>query len=62
MAKKLYRSQENKVLAGICGGIGEYFNIDPVLIRILWVVFTLMGGAGIIGYIIALFIVPKPLN
>jgi phage shock protein C len=59
MDRKLYRSGENRVLAGICGGIGEYFNIDPVLVRILWVIFTLMGGSGIIGYIIALFVIPK---
>jgi phage shock protein C len=59
MEKKLYRSDDNRVLAGICGGLGEYFNIDPAIIRILWVAFTFAGGAGVIGYIIALFIVPK---
>jgi phage shock protein C len=58
MDKKLYRSANDKILAGVCGGIGEYFNVDTVIIRLLWVVFTLMGGAGIIAYIIAAIIVP----
>jgi phage shock protein C len=57
--KKLFRSKKNKVIAGVCGGIGEYFNVDPVLIRLLWVVFTLMYGAGILAYIIAWIIIPK---
>jgi phage shock protein C len=55
----LYRSQNNKVFAGICGGVGEYFNIDPSIVRLIWVVAGLMFGSGIIAYIIALFIVPK---
>jgi len=58
MEKKLYRSDRNKVLAGVCGGIGEYFSVDPVIIRLLAVVFCLMGGAGILAYIIAIFIIP----
>jgi phage shock protein C len=58
MEKKLYRSSSDKVLAGVCGGIGEYFAVDSVIIRLLWVVFTLMGGAGLIAYIIAAIIVP----
>ena len=57
--KKLFRSKKNKVIAGVCGGIGEYFNVDPVLIRLLWVVFTLIGGAGILAYIIAWIIIPE---
>lgn len=58
MERKLYRSSENKVIAGVCGGIGEYFNVDPVIIRLIAVVFTLMGGSGLIAYIIAAFIIP----
>ena len=46
------------MFAGVCGGIGEYFGIDPVLIRLLAVVFCLMGGAGIIAYIVAAIIIP----
>ena len=52
MEKRLYRSSRNKVLAGVCGGIGEYFDVDPVIIRILAVVFTLMMGTGLIAYIV----------
>lgn len=58
MEKKLYKSANDKVLAGVCGGIGEYFAVDSVIIRLLWVVFTLMGGAGLIAYIIAAIIMP----
>ena len=57
--KKLYRSVKNKVLCGVCGGIGEYFNIDPTLVRLAWVLFSCMGGAGIWAYIIAAIIIPK---
>nr|MBI4156298.1 PspC domain-containing protein [Candidatus Woesearchaeota archaeon] len=56
--KRLYRSNTNKVLAGVCGGIGEYFDIDPVIIRLIWVLFLFMG-AGIIAYIIAWIVIPK---
>lgn len=59
MEKKLYRSSNDKVLAGVCGGLGEYFAVDTVVIRLLWVVFTLMGGAGLIAYIIAAVIIPS---
>ena len=57
--KKLYRSKKNKVIAGVCGGIGEYFNIDPVIIRLLWTLFIFVGGSGIIAYIIAWIIIPQ---
>ena len=56
--KRLYRSGENKVLGGVCGGLGEYFNVDPVIIRILWVAFSLLYGVGILAYILAWIIVP----
>lgn len=57
--KKLYRSEKNKVIAGVCGGIGEYLNIDPVIVRIIWVFLTLAYGAGILAYILAWIIIPK---
>ncbi|MBU0628574.1 MAG: PspC domain-containing protein [Nanoarchaeota archaeon] len=57
--KKLYRSKNNRVIAGICGGIGEYFDIDPTIIRLLWVLFTFMGGSGIIAYIICWIVIPE---
>lgn len=58
MAKRLQRSRTEKMLAGVCGGLGEYFDIDPTIIRVLWVVVTLMGGAGIIAYLILWVVVP----
>ncbi|MBS3902929.1 MAG: PspC domain-containing protein [Anaplasmataceae bacterium] len=59
--KKLYRSEENKVVGGILGGLGEYFEIDPVLLRLAWLVVLISSGVlpGVIVYLIALFIVPK---
>ncbi|OHB14091.1 MAG: PspC domain-containing protein [Candidatus Zambryskibacteria bacterium RIFCSPLOWO2_12_FULL_45_14] len=59
--KRLYRSHTNKVLAGVCGGLGEYFGIDPVLIRLFWLLVVIFSGVvpGIIAYIFAIFIVPK---
>jgi len=59
MAKKrLYRSKKNKIIAGVCGGIGEYLDTDPTLIRLLWVLGTLLWGAGILAYIFAWIIIP----
>ena len=58
--KKLYKSENNKVLAGVIGGIGEYLAIDPVVLRIVWIVTVLFTGVvpGLIVYIVAIFIVP----
>ena len=57
--KRLYRSKKNRIIAGVCGGLGEYFNIDSTIIRLLWIILTLMGGAGILAYIIAWIIIPE---
>jgi phage shock protein PspC (stress-responsive transcriptional regulator) len=58
--KKFYRSTTNKWVGGVCGGLAKYFNKDPVLIRILWVVITLLSfGAGVIGYILFWLFVDK---
>lgn len=59
MEKKLYRSLSNRMLAGVCGGIAEYFNIDPTLVRLLWVLFGLMGGSGLFLYLICAIIIPS---
>jgi phage shock protein C len=59
MEKKLYKSNQNKMLDGVCGGIAEYFGIDPTVVRLLWVLFSLMGGCGILAYIIAAIIIPR---
>ncbi len=56
--KKLYRSDTNKMIAGVCGGIAEYINLDPTIVRLLWALFCFAGGAGVIGYIIAAVIIP----
>ncbi|MBN1462755.1 MAG: PspC domain-containing protein [Paludibacteraceae bacterium] len=56
--KKLKRSS-NKMIAGVCAGIAEYFDIDTSLVRILWVLFTLFGGAGLLAYIVCLVLMPK---
>ena len=55
---KLYRSRKNQVIGGVCAGIGNYFNIDPVLIRLIWLVLFLAGGVGLVAYIVAWIIVP----
>ena len=57
--KKLYRVTEGKMLAGVCGGIAEYFNIDATIIRLVWVLASLFGGCGLLAYIIALIIMPE---
>ena len=59
MEKKLRLSATDRKISGLCGGLGEYFNIDPVVIRLLWVVFCCLGGSGIIAYIIAAIIIPS---
>ena len=56
--KRLYRSKENKIIGGVCGGIAEYFSIDPVIIRLLWVLMVLGYGFGVLAYIIAWIIIP----
>ena len=56
--KKLYRSRNERMIGGVCGGIGEYFGIDPTLVRVAFVAFALAGGPGFIAYIIMLLIVP----
>ena len=57
--KKLYKSSTDKKLAGVCGGIAEYFNIDPTLVRLGWVVFCALGGSGVLAYIVAAILIPE---
>lgn len=59
MPKRLYRSNSNRILGGVCGGIAEYFNVDPVIIRLIWIVFTVIYGFGILLYLIAWVIIPE---
>ncbi len=57
--KKLYKKEDGKKIAGVCGGIAEYLDIDPTLIRLAWALFCLAGGSGIIIYIVAAFVMPN---
>ena len=58
MNKRLYKSNENKMVCGVCGGIAEYFDIDPTLVRLGWVLFCALGSSGILAYIIAAIVIP----
>lgn len=57
--KRLYKSNKNIMIAGVCAGIAEYFNVDPTIIRLLWLLFSLTGGTGIFAYIVASIIIPR---
>ena len=59
MDKKLTKSSNNRMLCGVCAGLAEYFNVDPTVIRLLWVILTFCGGSGILAYIIAAIIIPE---
>lgn len=58
MERRLYRSRKNRIVAGVAGGLGEYFDIDPVLIRVIFVVATLASGVGFLAYIVLWIVVP----
>ena len=63
MEKKLYRSNTNKKIAGVCAGLAEYLNIDPTIIRLIWALVALFAGAGIIAYLVCALVIPeKPDN
>ena len=59
MNKRLYKSNHDKMLDGVCGGIAEYFDIDPTLVRLGWVLFCAMSGSGFLAYIIAAIVIPS---
>jgi len=56
--KKLYRKKEGRIICGVCGGIGDYFGIDPTLIRLVWALIA-CTGTGVLAYIIAAIIIPE---
>ena len=58
MERKLYRSKSNKMIAGVCAGLGEYLNIDPTIVRLIWALVGLTG-AGIVAYLVAALIIPE---
>lgn len=60
--KRLYRSTNNQMLAGVCGGIAEYFDLDPTMVRLGWAVFCAFAGSGIWVYILAAIIIPKDVD
>jgi phage shock protein C len=57
--KRLFRSRKERMIAGVCGGIGEYFGIDPTIVRLLFVLGMLMGGPGLLAYLILMIVVPE---
>ena len=59
MKKRIYKSNDNRMVDGVCGGIAEYFGIDPTLVRLGWALLCTMGGSGIAAYIIASVIIPR---
>ncbi len=59
MNKKLYKSNTNKMICGVCGGLGEFFGIDPTIIRLFWAILGLAGGTGIVAYFLAAVIIPN---
>lgn len=61
MEKRLYKGND-KMLCGVCSGIAEYFKLDPTLVRLGWVIFSLAGGSGVLAYIIAAVIIPDGPN
>lgn len=62
MKKELRRSTTDRVFAGVCGGLGEYFGIDSNIVRVLWVLFALGGGSGLLVYIICALLIPEETN
>lgn len=59
MERKLYRSITDRKIAGVCGGLAEYFGVDPTVVRLIWVFFCLLGGSGVLAYFIAFLLMPE---
>jgi phage shock protein PspC (stress-responsive transcriptional regulator) len=59
MEKRLYRSRNDRTLAGVCAGIAEYYGWDPTMVRVAWVILTLLGGSGILLYLIMWLVMPE---
>lgn len=59
MEKRLYRVTEGKVIAGVCGGVAEYFNIDVTVVRVIWAIASCFAFTGVIAYIVAALIIPE---
>jgi phage shock protein C len=59
MSKKLYKSNSDKKIDGVCAGIAEYFNLDPTVVRIAWIIFSCLGGSGLLAYLICAIVMPR---
>ena len=59
MEKKLYKSNQNKMIDGVCGGIAEYFGVDATIVRVAWIVLALAAGSGVLAYVLAALIMPR---
>ncbi|HAI52369.1 MAG: PspC domain-containing protein [Limnochordia bacterium] len=59
MSKRIYRSSRDRKIGGVCGGIAEYFNIDPTIVRLIWAILAIVYGTGILAYIVAWIIIPE---
>lgn len=59
MNKKLYKSNSDKKIDGVCAGIAEYFNLDPTVVRIAWIIFSCLGGSGLLAYLICAIVMPR---
>lgn len=57
--KKLYLSNTDRKIAGVCGGIAEYFGIDPTIVRLLWIICSMVFGSGVLAYLICWVLIPK---
>jgi len=60
--KRIYRSQEERIIAGVCGGFAEYLSIDPTIVRLVWIFFTIFGGVGILAYIFSIILISENNN
>ena len=60
--KRIIRSRKDRIISGVCGGFAEYFGLDPSLIRLAWIFFTLFGGSGILAYLLAMIVIPDELS
>ena len=59
MNKRIYKNREAKMICGVCAGVAEYFDIDPTLVRVGWVLLSVLGGSGVLAYIICMIIMPN---
>lgn len=62
MEKRLYKSNSNKKICGVCAGIANYFSLDPTVVRLGWVLFCALGGSGVLAYFICAFVIPDEPN